>query len=52
VQEGFEDRGILSSVGVGSRINVFGYLIVEVDFVRPLDRPRGWHWQFAFQPGF
>jgi Tol biopolymer transport system component len=51
-QAGFEERGILSSAGVGSRINVFGYLIVEVDFVRPLDRPRGWHWQFAFQPGF
>jgi len=51
-QPGFAERGILSSAGVGARINLFGYLIMEADFVRPLDRPRGWHWQFAFQPGF
>ena len=52
VQPGFEERGILASAGVGARMNLFGYLIIEADFVRPLDRPRGWHWQFAFQPGF
>ncbi|CAA9329081.1 MAG: hypothetical protein AVDCRST_MAG89-2039, partial [uncultured Gemmatimonadetes bacterium] len=21
-------------------------------YVNPLDRDRGWHWQFALQPGF
>ncbi|HEV2130614.1 MAG TPA: BamA/TamA family outer membrane protein, partial [Longimicrobiaceae bacterium] len=46
------DRGIFTSIGVGARINLFGYLILEVDYVNPLDRERGWHWQFAAQPGF
>jgi outer membrane protein assembly factor BamA len=46
------DRPIFTSIGMGARINVFGYLIVEVDYVNPLDRDRGWHWQFNFQPGF
>ncbi len=52
VQAGFEDRGVLTSAGVGARINLFGYVIVEADFVNALDRPKGWHWQFALQPGF
>ncbi len=46
------DRPFFSSIGAGARINVFGYIIVEVDYVNPLDRDRGWHWQFNFQPGF
>jgi outer membrane protein assembly factor BamA len=46
------DRGFLTSGGVGARINLFGYLIAEADFVKPFDRPEGWHWQFSFQPGF
>ncbi|CAN5817407.1 basic secretory protein-like protein [soil metagenome] len=46
------DRPIFTSIGAGARINVFGYMIVEVDYVNPLDRDRGWHWQFNFQPGF
>jgi len=47
-------REPVSSVGVGTRINVFGYAVVEIDFVRPLDRPRkpGWSWVFNFTPGF
>jgi Tol biopolymer transport system component len=46
------ERPIFTSIGAGARVNVFGYLIVEVDYVNPLDRDRGWHWQFNFQPGF
>jgi Tol biopolymer transport system component len=46
------ERGILASTGVGARINVFGYMIVEIDYVRPLTTDRGWHWVFALQPGF
>jgi hypothetical protein len=46
------DGEILHSAGVGARLNVFGYFIVEVDYVRPLVGERGWHWQFALQPGF
>jgi Tol biopolymer transport system component len=45
-------RGV-ASLGVAARVNLFGYLVVEVDRVRPLDRPKkGWHWQFNIGPGF
>ena len=41
------------SAGVALRANVLGFLIAEVNYVRPLDRPdRGWRWQFNFVPGF
>jgi outer membrane protein assembly factor BamA len=46
------ERGILSSTGVGARINLLGFAVLEVDYVKPLDSQRDWHWQFAFQPGF
>jgi Tol biopolymer transport system component len=47
-----DERGILTSGGVGARMNLMGYLIVEAAYVNPFDRPQGWHWQFGFQPGF
>ena len=41
------------SVGAAARINLFGFAVAEIDYVRPLDRPgRGWLWQFNFRPGF
>ena len=41
------------SVGTAFRLNAFGYAILELDYVRPLDRPgRGWLWQFNLTPGF
>ncbi|HEY0036126.1 MAG TPA: BamA/TamA family outer membrane protein, partial [Longimicrobium sp.] len=46
------ERGFLTSGGVGARINLFGYLIAEGVFVNAFDRPKNWHWQFSFQPGF
>ena len=52
VAAGFEDRGILTSGGVGARMNLFGYIIVEAAYVNAFERPEGWHWQFSFQPGF
>ncbi|HET6763025.1 MAG TPA: hypothetical protein VFH27_05115, partial [Longimicrobiaceae bacterium] len=45
-------RGLLTSGGVGARLNVFGYVVVEADYVNAFERDRGWHWQFSFQPGF
>ena len=34
-------------------LNVLGFAIAEIDFVRPLDRSRkGWLWQFGLTPGF
>jgi len=46
------DRGFLTSGGLGARVNLFGYLIAEGVFVNAFDRPKNWHWQFSFQPGF
>jgi Tol biopolymer transport system component len=46
-------RKPVSSVGVGLRTNFFGYLILGVNYVRPLDRPnKGWYFQFSLTPGF
>ncbi len=47
-----DERGVLTSMGVGGRVNLFGYAVLEAVYVNPLDRDRGWHWQFALQPGF
>jgi hypothetical protein len=53
VAPGPGDRGVLTSVGVGGRVNLFGYAVLEAVYVNPLERPgRGWHWQFSLQPGF
>jgi hypothetical protein len=46
------DRDWVRSVGGALRLNAFGYAILEVDYVRPLDRERGWQWQFNLTPGF
>jgi Tol biopolymer transport system component len=47
------ERDWVRSVGAAARVNLFGYLVVELDYVRPLDRPRkGWHWELNFRPGF
>jgi hypothetical protein len=47
------NRDWVRSVGATVRFNAFGYIIGELDYVRPLDRPgRGWLWQFNLTPGF
>jgi hypothetical protein len=46
-------RDWVRSVGVGARVNVFGYAIAEFNAARPLDRPgRGWMYVFNFRPGY
>lgn len=47
-------RPTVSSTGVSLRVNLFGYAIGEVDYVRPLSRPAGvgWLWQFNLIEGF
>ena len=46
-------RDVVRSVGAGVRVNAFGFAVVEVDAVRPLDRPgRGWMFAFNISPGF
>jgi outer membrane protein assembly factor BamA len=54
VQEDLTERGILTSLGGGARINLLGYAVLEVAYVRPFDqyREKPWHWQFTLQPGF
>ena len=45
-------RGVWS-YGGALRINLFGILIGEIDYVNPVDRPqKGWYFQLGFAPGF
>ena len=47
------DNRPVVSVGAALRVNVLNFMVAEIDFVRPLDRPtRGWMWQFQLRPGF
>ncbi len=47
------NRQLLRSLGVGLRTNLFGFIILGLDYVRPLDRPiKGWYFQFTITPGF
>ncbi|HUQ87064.1 MAG TPA: BamA/TamA family outer membrane protein [Vicinamibacterales bacterium] len=47
------DRNWARSAGAALRVNVLGFAIAEIDYVRPLDRSRkGWLWQFGLTPGF
>ena len=46
-------REAARSYGAALRANLFGYAVIEIDYVRPLDRPqKGWFWQFSLRPGF
>ena len=47
------DRDWVRSAGAALRVNLLGFAIAEIDYVRPLDRSRkGWLWQFGLTPGF
>jgi Tol biopolymer transport system component len=52
VPAGETERGIMSSAGVGARMNLFGYLVAEVDYLRAFALDRGWRWQLNLLPGF
>jgi hypothetical protein len=43
---------VSTTAGIGGRANLFGYFVLEAVYVNALDRPNGWHWEFALQPGF
>jgi len=45
------DRYPLVSSGVGARINLLGFAIIELDYAYAFQRER-WIWQFGFVPGF
>ncbi len=47
------DREPVFSAGAGLRFNLFGFAVVELNLVRPFDRPeKNWVWEFNLQPGF
>ncbi|MEX2272469.1 MAG: BamA/TamA family outer membrane protein [Vicinamibacterales bacterium] len=47
------ERAAARSYGAAIRANLFGYAILEIDYVKPIDRPlKGWFWQFSLRPGF
>jgi outer membrane protein assembly factor BamA len=47
------DRPIIYSAGAGLRMNLFGFAVVELDLVKPFQRPdKGLVWELNFQPGF
>jgi outer membrane protein assembly factor BamA len=52
IQDDPNERGIMTSMGVGGRVNLFGFFVLEAVYVNAMERPRGWHWEFALQPGF
>ena len=46
-------RKPVASTGVTLRINLFGLAVGQLDFARPLQRPRqGWMFEFSLTPGF
>jgi Tol biopolymer transport system component len=46
-------RHPVQSLGGGARVNLLGFAVLEIDAVKPLDRPtRGWLWTFNLSPGF
>jgi Tol biopolymer transport system component len=52
IQFGGANKEPVTSVGAAIRANLFGFAVAEIDYVKPLDRDRGWIWQFNLMPGF
>jgi WD40 repeat protein len=47
------DNRAVYSTGAALRINVLGYAVGEIDFVKPWQRPdKGWYVEFSLTPGF
>ena len=42
----------MTSAGAGARVNLFGYMVVEIDYLRAFALDDGWRWAFNFLPGF
>jgi outer membrane protein assembly factor BamA len=45
-------RHLVKSYGATLRVNLLGIAIGQMSYVRPLDRGRGWHLEFALTSGF
>ncbi|MFH1834548.1 MAG: BamA/TamA family outer membrane protein, partial [bacterium] len=47
------DRNPVTSAGFAFRVNVLGFALAQLAFVRPFERPdKGWVVQFSFAPAF
>jgi WD40 repeat protein len=47
------DNHPVYSTGAAMRINLLGYAIFEMDYVKPFQRDiKGWYWEFSLTPGF
>ncbi|HUL02905.1 MAG TPA: hypothetical protein VLV16_06710 [Gemmatimonadales bacterium] len=47
------DNHAVYSTGGAMRVNLLGYAILEVDYVKPFQRPdKGWYWEISLTPGF
>lgn len=43
----------VASAGLSARMNILGYLVLEVYYAYPFQRPdEGWHWGFQIMPGW
>ncbi|HMA44658.1 MAG TPA: BamA/TamA family outer membrane protein [Gemmatimonadales bacterium] len=43
----------VTSVGAALRMNLFGFAVAELDYVKPFQRPdKGWYWELSLTPGF
>ena len=41
------------STGVGARVNILGFMILEIYYAQPFQRPnKGSHWGFSLAPGW
>ncbi len=50
---GTNGRPLVRSVGATARVNLFGYAVAQIDWVKPLDRPgKGPFFQFNLLSGF
>jgi Tol biopolymer transport system component len=50
---GLDCREVVTSHGIAARLNLLGFLIMELDFVHPNNRPgKGWFWQFSLLQAF
>ncbi|MGH8481590.1 MAG: BamA/TamA family outer membrane protein, partial [Nevskiaceae bacterium] len=46
-------REAVRSYGASIRVNFFGALVLQWNYVNPIDRPlQDWYWQFLIAPGF
>jgi Tol biopolymer transport system component len=47
------DNQAVYSTGAALRVNVLGYAVAEIDFVKPFQRPdKGWYLELSLTPGF